>query len=271
MSAATAGGGTLLPPAVEVHQDRIVVDGVSKVFPTRDGGQITALQDTNITIEAGQFVSVVGPSGCGKSTLLRLIAGLSQASAGQISIGTEVVSKPSPKVGIAFQQSVLLPWYSVADNVALPARMQRRLPKAEIRARVDQLLETVKLHGMGNKYPSELSGGMQQRVAIARSLVTGPSIVLMDEPFGALDALTREHMNDELLRVWELTRCTVFFITHDIAEAVYMSDRVVVMSPRPGRIIADISIDLERPRSDETRADPRYVELSTEIRSLINH
>jgi NitT/TauT family transport system ATP-binding protein len=271
MSAATAEGGATPPSAVEPHQDRIVVDGVSKVFETRDGGQITALQDTHITLEAGQFVSVVGPSGCGKSTLLRLIAGLSSATSGRIQIGSETVSRPSPKVGIAFQQSVLLPWYSVAVNIALPARMQRRMSKAEITRRTDQLLDMVKLGGLGNKYPSELSGGMQQRVAIARSLVTDPSIVLMDEPFGALDALTREHMNDELLRVWELTRCTVFFITHDIAEAVYMSDRVVVMSSRPGRVIADITIDLPRPRTDETRAEPRYVELTTEIRSLINH
>jgi NitT/TauT family transport system ATP-binding protein len=251
--------------------ESITIDGAGKFFRTRDGSGIHALTPTDLEIEAGSFVSVLGPSGCGKSTLMRIIAGLTSASTGRVLIGDDVVDGPSPKIGIAFQQSVLLPWYTVEQNVQMPALLAKQRSKAEIVQRADELLEMVRLGGFGKKYPTELSGGMQQRVAIARSLVNSPPIILMDEPFGALDALTREVMNDELLRIWEHTGATVIFITHDIGEAVYLSDRVLTMSPRPGRVISDIAVDLPRPRGEATRSDARYVELTAHLRTLIEH
>ncbi len=257
--------------ATTTSGDPITIDAVQKVFPTRDGSSIHALAETSISIRPGEFVSVLGPSGCGKSTLLRLIAGLESPSAGAVRVGEEIVTRPSEKVGVAFQQSVLMPWFTVEQNILLPARLRRRADKAAMRERSERLLEMVKLPGMGKKYPGELSGGMQQRVAIARALVNEPSVILMDEPFAALDAITREHMNDELLRIWSLTRATVFFITHDIAEAAYMSDRLLVMSPRPGRVIADISLAFPRPRGSQTRELPEFVHLTNEVRELINH
>jgi NitT/TauT family transport system ATP-binding protein len=256
---------------MDIHGESISIEAVEKIFPTRDGNLIHALAETSLSIKPGEFVSVLGPSGCGKSTLLRLIAGLDQPTSGDVRLGSDIVVEPSDKIGIAFQQSVLMPWYTVEENIKLPAILQKRLTAAEIDTRCDELLEIVKLPGLGKKYPNELSGGMQQRVAIARSLITSPSVILMDEPFAALDAITREHMNDELLSVWAVTGATVFFITHDIAEAVYMSDRVIVMSPRPGRVVADISLDFPRPRGPLTRELPEFSHLLNEIRSLINH
>ncbi|MDV8071308.1 ABC transporter ATP-binding protein [Rhodococcus sp. IEGM 1366] len=266
--------GTSSAVAAERSAERgasITVESVTKVFKTRDGGSIHALADSSMTIEAGSFVSVLGPSGCGKSTLMRLIAGLSTPTQGRILIGDAVVNGPSPKIGIAFQQAVLLPWYTVAQNVKMPAMLNRTLSKSDIDQRCRELLDMVKLTGLDEKYPTELSGGMQQRVAIARSLINNPPIILMDEPFGALDALTREHMNDELLRIWEMTGATVVFITHDISEAVYLSDRVITMSPRPGRIVSDLEVGLPRDRNESTRTLPRYIELTSHIRSLIGH
>jgi NitT/TauT family transport system ATP-binding protein len=257
--------------ATAVRGESITVDGAEKHFRTLDGQGIHALAPTHLEIEAGSFVSVLGPSGCGKSTLMRIVAGLTSTSAGHVRIGEDVVDGPSPKIGIAFQQAVLLPWYTVEQNVQMPALLNRSASKADIAQRCEELLTMVRLDGFGKKYPTELSGGMQQRVAIARSLINSPPIILMDEPFGALDALTREVMNDELLRIWEHTGATVFFITHDIGEAVYLSDRVLTMSPRPGRVISDLQVDLPRPRGEETRSHPRYVELTATLRSLIAH
>lgn len=251
--------------------ESISVRGAGKYFRTRDGVGIHALTPTDLEIEAGSFVSVLGPSGCGKSTLMRIIAGLTSTTSGELLIGKDPVDGPSEKIGIAFQQSVLLPWYTVEQNVALPALLAKKKPKAEIMQRTEELLEMVRLGGFGKKYPTELSGGMQQRVAIARSLIKDPEIILMDEPFGALDALTREVLNDELLRIWEATGATVIFITHDIGEAVYLSDRILTMSPRPGRVISDITVDLPRPRGVETRQHPTYLELSAQLRQLIEH
>lgn len=251
--------------------EAITVDGAGKFFRTRDGHGIHALTPTDLHIEPGSFVSVLGPSGCGKSTLMRIVAGLTSTSSGEVYIGGEVVDGPSEKIGIAFQQSVLLPWYTVEQNIAMPALLARKKTRAEIMQRTEELLEMVRLGGFGKKYPTELSGGMQQRVAIARSLVNSPEIVLMDEPFGALDALTREVLNDELLRIWEQTGATVIFITHDIGEAVYLSDRILTMSPRPGRVISDMTVDLPRPRGEETRSHPVYVELTATLRQLIEH
>jgi len=251
--------------------EQITLEGAQKSFTTRDGKGIQALAPTDLSIQAGTFVSVLGPSGCGKSTLMRLVAGLSSATSGRVLIGADPVTGPSEKIGIAFQQAVLLPWYTVQENVELPATLAGGRSKSEIRRRSGELLDMVRLGGFGDKYPQELSGGMQQRVAIARSLITDPPIILMDEPFGALDAMTREVLNDELLRIWEQTGATVLFITHDIGEAVYLSDRVLTMSPRPGRVISDIEVGLPRPRGAHTRTQARYVELTAELRSLINH
>jgi NitT/TauT family transport system ATP-binding protein len=249
----------------------IDIQDVSMDFRTRDGGTIHALTESSLTIPSGQFVSVLGPSGCGKSTLLRIIAGLADATSGSVSIGTEQVKGPSRQVGIAFQTPSLLQWYTVAENIGLPAKMDKRNDKAAVDARVDELLGMVKLSGLGEKYPRELSGGMRQRVAIARCLVSDPAVILMDEPFGALDAITREHMHDELLSIWQASGATVFFITHDISEAVYLSDRVIVMSPRPGRVVADIPIDLPRPRGAATREMPEFARFAAELRQHISH
>ena len=262
---------TLDTNALAAAARAIDVSAVSKTFPTRDGGDTLALSDTSFKVRAGAFVSLVGPSGCGKSTLLRLIAGLLRPSLGCVVLGGKQVAEPSPDIGIAFQRPVLLPWLTVRGNVALPAELEGRLRPREIAARVDALLQVVRLTGSGDRVPGELSGGMQQRVAIARALMTDPGVLLMDEPFGALDALTREHLNDELLDIWARNRPTVVFVTHDIPEAVYLSDRVLVMAARPGRVIADIAVALPRPRSAATRAHPEFARLGAEIRALITH
>jgi NitT/TauT family transport system ATP-binding protein len=250
---------------------QIDVSAVSKVFAARDGSATVALDNTSFKVGAGAFVALVGPSGCGKSTLLRMIAGLVPPTLGCVLLGSEPVREPSASVGIAFQRPVLLPWLTVRGNIALPAELAGRMSRWQIADRVDRLLDTVRLAGNGERMPGELSGGMQQRVAIARALMTEPAVLLMDEPFGALDALTREHLNDELLDIWERNRSTVIFVTHDIAEAVYLSDRVVVMAARPGRVVADIAVTLPRPRGDATRLHPEFARLGADIRRLIGH
>jgi NitT/TauT family transport system ATP-binding protein len=261
-----------LEPRTETFEGSIALRDVSMEFQTRDRNTIRAVDTTSLTVPSGQFISVLGPSGCGKSTLLRMIAGLTAPTSGSVEIGGEAVSGPSRKVGIAFQTPSLLEWYTVAENIALPARMgRRRADKRDVERRVEELLTIVKLTALGGKYPSELSGGMRQRVAIARSLITDPAVILMDEPFGALDAITREHMHDELLAIWRQSGATVLFITHDIAEAVYLSDRIVVMSPRPGRIVADVANELPRPRGTATRSLPEFTRLTSELRVHINH
>jgi NitT/TauT family transport system ATP-binding protein len=249
----------------------IDVSAVSKVFQARDGGRTNALTNTSFKIRPGAFVSLVGPSGCGKSTLLRMIAGLIPPTRGAVLLGGAVVSKPLPEIGIAFQRPVLLPWLTVRGNIALPAELDGRQSKADIAAKVDALLEMVRLPGSGARMPGELSGGMQQRVAIARALMSDPGVLLMDEPFGALDAMTREHLNDELLEIWARDQPTVVFVTHDIPEAVYLSDRVLVMAANPGRVIADIAVPLPRPRDAMTRLHPEFARLGADIRALIAH
>ncbi len=257
--------------AAATQRRGIRVDRARKLFRARDGGDTTALTETSFAISDGEFVSLVGPSGCGKSTLLRVIAGLLPATSGTVLVGERSLSGPSPQIGIAFQRPVLLPWLTVKANIALPAELEGRWSKAEIAGRIETLLGIVRLNGQGDRMPGELSGGMQQRVAIARALMTDPGVLLMDEPFGALDALTREHLNDELLAIWERTQPTVVFVTHDIPEAVYLSDRVLVMAARPGRVIADIPIPLPRPRREETRGAAEFARLGAEIRALISH
>jgi NitT/TauT family transport system ATP-binding protein len=229
-------------------EDTLVrISGLNKIYTTKDGGHIRALLDIELDIKAGEFITIVGPSGCGKTTLLNILAGLLSRTSGDVTVGGRRLSGPSRELGVVFQSPVLLPWRTVLQNVMVPIHVQKRDRSAyEVKAR--QLLDTVGLAGFENKYPSELSGGMQQRVGICRALVHDPSFLLMDEPFGALDAMTRESMNDELLRIWSESRKTVLLVTHSIPEAVYLADRVVVMSPRPGRITEIIDVDLPRPR-----------------------
>ena len=267
---------TLTTPAVAFRSRSpggrdIDVSAVSKVFRSRDGGQTNALANTSFKVQPGAFVSLVGPSGCGKSTLLRMIAGLIPPTRSAVLLGGTVVSEPSPDIGIAFQRPVLLPWLTVRGNIALATELDGRLSKADIAAKVDTLLDMVRLPESGDRMPGELSGGMQQRVAIARALMSDPGVLLMDEPFGALDAMTREHLNDELLEIWARDRPTVAFVTHDIPEAVYLSDRVLVMAAHPGRVIADIVVPLPRPRDATTRLHPEFARLGAEIRALIAH
>jgi NitT/TauT family transport system ATP-binding protein len=241
---------------------------VTKIFRTVSGGAVQALKEVDLAIGEGDFISVVGPSGCGKSTFLRLIAGLDTMSSGRLSLSGRPVTGPSPEVGVVFQHATLLPWLTVEANVRLPLRVGGRHEGA---GRVKELLAMVGLAGFEDKYPYELSGGMQQRAAICRALARDPKVLLMDEPFGALDALTRERMNVELQRIWQKSRKTVLLITHSIAESVFLGDRVVVMSPRPGRVLSDLRVNLARPRSFETTpADPEYLRLTREIRALLD-
>jgi NitT/TauT family transport system ATP-binding protein len=240
---------------------------VSQRF-TAGEGEVVALSDVSLELEQGRFVSLVGPSGCGKSTLLRIVAGLIRPTAGTVEIEGERVIAPRRDVGIVFQSGVLLPWRSVIDNVLLPVDVAKR-PRTEYRQHAEELLDLVGLAGFGDKYPWQLSGGMQQRVAICRALVLRPSILLMDEPFGALDAITREEMGVEVLRIWEEVGATVLFITHSIPEALFLSDEVAVMSARPGRIMERLHVPLERPRSLDVLSDPTFNEMAGHVRQLI--
>jgi NitT/TauT family transport system ATP-binding protein len=245
----------------------IRIAGLGKRFSSRSGEIVTALSDVNLNIRDNEFISVVGPSGCGKTTLLRILAGLESASSGTVRCGGEIVTAPRPDAGVVFQQAVLLPWNTVLNNVMLPAQLKGDA-SAATRARAERLLDFMGLKDFARKYPFELSGGMQQRVSICRALMRDPKVLLMDEPFGALDAMTRESMNMELMRVWSEERKTVIFITHSIPEAVLLGDRVVVMSPRPGRISEVVEIDIERPRSLKTMGMPRFGELCDRIRTI---
>ena len=222
--------------------------GLSKTYQSRDGDDdIRALDQVDVAIAPGSFVAVVGPSGCGKSTMLSLLAGLIPATTGKILIDGEEVRKPHRKVGVVFQTDLLLYWRSVLDNILLPAEI-KRLDRREYHERARHLLAQVGLDGFEGKMPSELSGGMRQRVALCRALIQEPGLLLMDEPFGALDALTREQMIMDLQHMWLRVRNTVLFITHGIDEAIFLADRVLVMSPRPGRVDLDLTVDIPRPR-----------------------
>jgi NitT/TauT family transport system ATP-binding protein len=246
----------------------IELTGVSKTFRSRQGDLVRALEDITLRVESEEFVSIVGPSGCGKSTLLRLVGGLTLPSRGMVHVRGVEVREPSPDAGFVFQSAVLLPWRTVLDNVLFSMEMLGERRDA-YRERALGLIELAGLRGFEGKYPWELSGGMQQRVAICRALVHDPDLLLMDEPFGALDAMTREEMSFELLRIWGERRKTILFVTHSIPEAILLSDRVVVMTPRPGRLARVLEIDLPRPRTVELEFDERFKKASDEIRSLI--
>jgi NitT/TauT family transport system ATP-binding protein len=244
----------------------IFVDQVSKTFDV--GGATTRALDTvSLSVAPGEFVSIIGPSGCGKSTLVRIVGDLVEPSLGVVTVKgkTPRQARLDRDYGIVFQTPVLYEWRTVVGNVELPLEVMGR-PRAEWAGRADEMLQLVGLTGFRSHYPWQLSGGMQQRVAIARALVFNPSILLMDEPFGALDELTRERLNAELLNIWSQTSATVLFITHSISEAVFLSSRAVVMSPRPGRIERTVSIDLPRPRTASMRALPRFAELMAQVR-----
>jgi len=230
-------------------------------------GALTALRDFSFSMETGEFVAVVGPSGCGKSTLLRLISGLRQPTEGEVALAGEPVRRPRPDVGIVFQQPTLLPWKTVLGNVLVPIRALGRRD-ADYRRKAHELLGLVGLQEFASSYPGELSGGMQQRVGLARGLIHDPRLLLMDEPFAALDAMTRESMMVELQRIWMAARKSVVFITHSIPEAVFLADRVVVVSPRPGRVIEEMAVDLPRPRRMDVMGDARFVSLTNHLRGL---
>lgn len=248
----------------------ITAHRIDKVFNPDSDDQVVALQDVGLEVQPGEFVSLIGPSGCGKSTLLRLIADLVAPSAGELQVNgkTPQQARIDRDYGMVFQAATLLEWRNVRKNIELPLEVQG-VPAQERRQQAQAALELVELGSFGDHWPWQLSGGMQQRVAIARALVFQPSLLLMDEPFGALDEFTRERMNMELLRIWRETDTTVLFVTHSIPEAIFLSSRVVVMSPRPGRITAIVDVDLTRPRDFETRARPQFHEQVAQVRELL--
>jgi len=246
--------------------------GVDKVFARGDQPVTTALEGISLDIAQGEFVSLIGPSGCGKSTLLRIIGDLTGPTRGEVIVNGKPAgqARRDRDYGMVFQAPVLFEWRTVEDNVKLPLEVMGA--SAERRSqRAAEMLQLVELGEFLKHYPWQLSGGMQQRVAIARALAFEPAILLMDEPFGALDEMTRERMNSEVLRIWEQTGTTVVFVTHSIPEAVFLSSRVVVMSARPGRITDIVDVDLPRPRNEDTRESPRYFELVTAVREALRH
>ncbi len=255
------GGGTQAPV--------VAVESVSQTYGSASTG-VAALSDVTITVAEGEFVSVVGPSGCGKSTLLRIIADLLTPTSGTVLIRGRSPHEATARreIGMVFQSPVLYDWRSVLRNVELPLEVIGR-PRAVRRQRAEEMLELVRLTQFAGRYPWQLSGGMQQRVSIARALAFEPVILLMDEPFGALDEISREHMNAELQRIWSETGKTVLFVTHSIPEAVFLSTRVVVMTPHPGRVAAEIPIDLPRPRTEQTRTQPAYFDFVTKVRRAL--
>ena len=246
------------------------ISGVDKVFNVGDRAATTALQEIDLEIGRGEFVSLIGPSGCGKSTLLRLIGDLTTPTAGRVEVNgkTAHAARLGREYGIVFQAPVLFEWRTVEENVKLPLELLG-IDRSQRDERAAAMIALVELGDFAKHHPYQLSGGMQQRVAIARALALEPSILLMDEPFGALDEMTRERMNTEVLRIWQRTGTTIVFVTHSIPEAVFLSTRVVVMSARPGRITRVVDVPLPHPRNEETREDPTYFRLVTEVREAL--
>ncbi len=257
VEASAAGGG----------RPHLAIEHLSKVYETGTG-PVEALHDISTTVGNGAFVSIIGPSGCGKSTLLKIILGVIGHEGGRAYLRDTPIDGPQVGAGMVFQQPALPPWRKVLANILLPVDVLG-LPRRDYRERALHLLDLVGLRGFEDKYPRELSGGMQQRVSICRALIHDPDLLLMDEPFGALDAMTREIMQAEILRIWRDSGKTILFVTHSIDEAVLLSDRVIVMSPRPGRILRDIAIDLPRPRGGELRQTARFQAYAGQLRELL--
>ncbi|MDX9895051.1 MAG: ABC transporter ATP-binding protein [Desulfofustis sp.] len=241
---------------------------ICKTFNGRSGEHIPAVDQLSLDIQDEEFVVIVGPSGCGKSTFLQMVGGLEKPTAGTLRIEDQSVDGPDARCGLVFQEYLLFPWKTVQGNIAFGPSL-RGLSKGEIESLCAHYIELVGLQNFASSYPHELSGGMKQRVAIARALANQPRVLLMDEPFGALDALTRESMQWELLRIWEDARCTVVFVTHSITEAVLLADRVIVMSKRPGRIKKDIAIDLPRPRTRQLSASTEFLKYESTLKQLV--
>jgi NitT/TauT family transport system ATP-binding protein len=247
----------------------ILARSLSKIYGTASTGAVTALKNLDFEIYDGEFVSVIGQSGCGKSTLLKVLAGLLPYTSGSVALNGKPLRGPSNEAAVVFQSPVLLPWRTVLQNVLLPIEF-RKLALSRYKPKAFELLDMVGLKDFAQRYPYELSGGMQQRAAIVRALVQDPRLLLMDEPFGALDAMTREQMNLELMRIWSQSRKTVFFITHSIAEAIFLSDRVIAMTARPGRIAEIIAIDLPRPRDLSVINTDRFGRYAAHLRTLLD-
>jgi NitT/TauT family transport system ATP-binding protein len=254
---------------MQAARDEVIgLDGVSLFYRSKSS-EVHALDNVSLAAADREFVALLGPSGCGKSTLLKLIAGLIPASSGTIRVNGQPITGPTPSIGIVFQSPLLMAWRTVLQNVLLQIEI-RDLRVADYRAAARDLIRLVGLDGFEDAHPHQLSGGMQQRVGLCRALIHDPDLLIMDEPFGALDAMTREQMNAELQRIWIERRKTVLFITHSISEAVYLADRVLVMSPRPGRLVGEIAVDLPRPRTVATTELPAFVELTREVRRHLN-
>lgn len=247
----------------------IQVRQARKVYASGDKA-VEALSDVSFDVARGEFIAILGPSGCGKSTLLMMCGGLEQATGGTIEIAGRPMTGPRTSIGIMFQDPTLLPWKTVLQNVMFPAHILRR-PDAEYRDRAQQLVDMVGLHGFENKRPHELSGGMRQRVAICRALLNDPDILLMDEPFSALDAITRDEMNEALLDIWRHYGKTALFVTHSIREAALLADRVLVMTRRPATVVADIRVPFGRPRDISVTESPEFTRLCAELRGMIEH
>ena len=256
-------------PVVE-RQPYVQVAEVSKIYRSGTPNSVEAVSSVSFSVPHGQFVAILGPSGCGKSTLLMMVGGLEPVTAGHIAVDGSAMAGPRTSIGVMFQDSTLLPWKSALDNVLFPIRVLKR-PLEAYRDTARQLLERVGLDDFANKKPHELSGGMRQRVAICRALVYDPELLLMDEPFSALDAITRDEMNLVLMKMWEEHHRTALFVTHSIREAVYLADRVLVMSRRPGRIIEDIRIPFARPRGLEIGETVEFNEICGHLRGKIQH
>ena len=250
----------------DAGRKQLAIEGLTVVYRSPRGA-LKAVDNLSLDIDEGQFVAVLGPSGCGKSTLLKIVSGLLKPTAGRVTLDDKLVTRPRPDVGIVFQQPTLLPWKTVLGNVLVPIRALRQ-SEAEYRDRAMDLLRLVGLEAFSGHYPHELSGGMQQRVGIARGLVHNPRLLLMDEPFAALDAMTRERMSGELQAIWMETRKAVLFITHSIQEAVFLADKIVVLSERPAHVVEVLDVGLARPRLADVVSDPRFTSLCTHLRDL---
>lgn len=245
----------------------LTIEGVNKVYKGMSGKETIALKDVNLNVKEGEFISIIGPSGCGKSTLLKLISNLDPITSGIVKFSDN--QKVEENIGFVFQDSVLLPWKTVYENAVFPLKI-KGIDTKENLENLDKLLELAGLKDFKNALPKELSGGMRQRVSIVRSLSYNPKLLLMDEPFGALDAMTRDTLNMELLKIWSETKKTILFVTHGIDEAVLLSDRVVVMSSRPGQIKEILNIDIERPRNIDVRQDKKFIEYTSYLRGILS-